>query len=354
VLFRSVYSVFLRACVRPEVTCPNSASSMPGDVLLTSLTQANLVACVSRLAPTNSSEERTKYANELCGRETHVVQPMCVDDIDDLQYDKRLKQQCRFNYQCSRSGVSHWHINEENMQGLMKSYVYEVFNDQLRRADELENNKPLDEDDFSNLALALQEIQSRDVPHATMLCIEQATPPTAIDITHIARARSGYVEDILDFGSIDASKQVAFVAWGGACDNTQPGVTVQPFPIKSRMDLAFHTYGSTQRRFSITVPSRTIGQSFYHMCERSVGATTYTKVTDAVYVFGEAAGCGSPDCSAADFTSKMDNSFVTRLYFTLVTAATIGYGDISPSSTRGRLAVVMHSMFMLIVSTLAL
>ena len=52
-----------------------------------------------------------------------------------------------------------------------------------------------------------------------------------------------------------------------------------------------------------------------------------------------------------DFNSKNKmNGFIDNLYFSIITHATIGYGDISPKSKFGKLLVIFHTFFMLLAN----
>jgi len=352
--FFVVYSCFLRACDDPVVECPNVSSSFSSDPTLDQLREQNRKDCEARITANGTLTEIKHFASYQCQSEYSIVQPMCLDDLDSSGPGQEM-QQCRFNVRCSRDSNPYWMIPQtpESFTGTIKKFAFVWFNKVLRDSDELPNNEPIQDSDFPNTDYAIAEITRRRIPPATMLCIEQSTPPN-MNLTRIARGRSGYVEDLLDFGLIKVTKEVAFVPWGQPCDDSLPATTVRPFPVSSDLDLAYHTYGPSQFRFQTTIPGRTIGQSYYSMCEREVKATSFTKITDAVYVFGEAAGCGSPGCAHSDFTPKMSDSWVSRFYFTIVTASTIGYGDISPASSRGRLAVVMHAIFQMMVQTLSL
>jgi hypothetical protein len=73
-----------------------------------------------------------------------------------------------------------------------------------------------------NEDLALEELQVQGVPAASVVCSEQRTPPI-LTASHIARARAGFVEDLLDFGVISGRKEVAFVPYGQQCNNAVQG-----------------------------------------------------------------------------------------------------------------------------------
>jgi hypothetical protein len=113
----------------------------------------------------------------------------------------------------------------------------------------------------------------------------------------------------------------------------------------------------TRSYMAIRTPEHETGRSTYDLCytnavsykeEDPTDNTTWYKVKESSVMSGTPAACGSNNCKRADFTDSIGNSYLDSLYFALVTHTTIGYGDISPTSNRGYLIVVLHALLMII------
>lgn len=51
-----------------------------------------------------------------------------------------------------------------------------------------------------------------------------------------------------------------------------------------------------------------------------------------------------------NYTNFSINNIINKLYFTLVTTSTIGYGDVTPKSERIRLLMCLHTLLIIYIS----
>jgi len=72
-------------------------------------------------------------------------------------------------------------------------------------------------------------------------------------------------------------------------------------------------------------------------------------VWDAQLITGDLASCTSKDCSSSDFTETMSRELFDSMYFSMVTHSTIGYGDITPTSTRGMMIVSLQAVLGMLI-----
>jgi hypothetical protein len=280
----------------------------------------------------------------------------CVSEVID--YNAEGLATCSGNEYCSYDGSIYWKFNQNiksDRDWRQIGYAVASYNAEMTNLG-LSTTSTLSPDDFLFLENGLK---TATVPKADVICIEEywdvAWGPRPL---RVARGRTGMIEDILDFGVVADIKEVIFVPFNSTCPAmTEVGVVVRPLETSNELDLAVWNIKKTTekpiRRFPITIPARQVGRSYFKMCERvgtNVQKTTanWDAVGNAVYVFAEAASCGPQDCSLSDFTSKMTNTLGSRVYFTVITFTTVGFGDIAPLSRRAQLIVSLTAMILVI------
>eukprot|EP00298_Acanthocystis_sp_HF-20_P017034 c21653_g1_i1.p1 GENE.c21653_g1_i1~~c21653_g1_i1.p1 ORF type:complete len:957 (+),score=322.79 c21653_g1_i1:54-2924(+) len=309
VTFVIIHTLFLKGCVNGSVQCPYEVSVDP------------------------SLQDTTP-----------LVDISCVDDIDNTVFMKS-GDKCSSNIRCVDS-TPIWAASRQ--YDYMVSYALAKYNQKTSAL----HDQPLTQSDFLSNSTIIGEIRASNSLSTLILCTTQKYNfPT----TKISRARKSLIEPLLDFGKIvSPTKQVTFVSVNSPCpDASVQGKTVTPYPIgHNEEDLYYFVYGEKFMKFNYPIPDPDPAVNFFALCERQKSSDAWQKVTDATYVFGYEGTCGSLDCSAADYTSKIGNHPVTKVYFAVITALSIGYGDISPVSMRARMVAILHAMVMILLGSL--
>jgi len=106
----------------------------------------------------------------------------------------------------------------------------------------------------------------------------------------------------------------------------------------------------------VITPAQATGQSVYYLCYTVTAGGTWQPLSSAaggtVYVVSAMAGaCSAYDCAGSDFNPALryDHSFIDSMYFAMTVHSTVGFGDISPTTQRGMLMVVLQCLVVLAV-----
>jgi hypothetical protein len=318
----------MKSCENPRVECSIDAQTDPSFIPL-DLRETCLTA--------PETEPR-------CQLYVHSSMLQCVDELSDKS--NWQGGECSSALHCMYYNPEiYWSLsNDSSHQALMYGLAW--YNNKMQ--------SNLTEGDFVGNSI-YWEFHREEIrtPLTAAVCVDESSSSVTNSPKKVARGRYSTVEALLDHGTLTTEKYVKFVDMIETCASAEPGTLVRPFEIgENPLDLAFHTYGPTQRRFAFKVPDRRPGKNFFKMCERAGVTGAWTEIPETVYVFGAAAQCGDPDCSHSDFTSKMANDVVSRIYFTVITATTVGFGDISPNSTREKMLVVFGSVLSMLLQHL--
>jgi len=328
VVITTVNYMVLQSCTQPDISCPTDPA-----------------------LDSSFSERKSNLTN---GRQKECVSE--VINYRNLDQTAGYLYNCSSHVECSYDGngiVWLFEDFDEIRDTFAVHYAISLYNDKMLGLNFITKEKEYS--DFVKLGSALKQAE---VPISSVICVEESWDNVLTKPYQIARGRCSEVEQLRDFGIVASVKEVTFVTFGANCpDPSTTGVLVYPYDVTSTNDLEYWNVQGAKnapapRRFSITVPDRAVGRSYFSMCERAGWdanntTATWRRVENSVYTFGDEAVCGDYQCDHADFTSKMTNSLVSRAYFSIITFTTVGFGDISPMSRRAQLVVCLTGILLI-------
>jgi len=156
-------------------------------------------------------------------------------------------------------------------------------------------------------------------------------------------------------GGSGVISEIAVAERGSDCSGIVTTIALANFGIK---DL------DQESSVPLYTPTKSTGVAVYDLCYKRTNTTNFQILRgptpsdplhvmwDAYLIIGDVADCSSKDCSSSDFTETMSKDMFDSVYFSMITHSSIGFGDISPTSTRGMMIVSLQCVIIIMIGLL--